>query len=232
MALAGERSPPARILIDEPDPEPTLFPSRDFRINQSHRIGEGSLQQKARDNIAAIRALKKLEGENRDATDQEKAILARYAGWGAMANGFDWHPRPEWMQTAKDLKDLLTPEEYEAARASTPNAHFTSPMVISAIWQAMQRLGIPKGSEILEPSMGVGHFLGLMPGELLPGSHRTGIELDSITARIAGKLYPDSTIFAKGFEDTPLPDNYFDAVVGNVPFGDYAVHDPSYKRPL
>ena len=232
MEDAADRSPPAGIIVSDPDPEPTLFPSRDFRINESHGIGEGSLHQKARDNIAAIRALKKLEGENRDATDEEKRILSRYVGWGAMSGAFDWHPPSEWKQTAKDLKELLTDEEYESARASTPNAHFTSPIVISAIWQAMQRLGLPKSSEILEPAMGVGHFLGLMPQELMPGSHRTGIELDSLTARIANKLYPDSTIFAKAFEETPLPDNYFDAVVGNVPFGDYAVHDPSYKRPL
>ena len=149
-----------------------------------------------------------------------------------MSAAFDWHPPAEWKVAAQELEGLLTPQEYEAARASTPNAHFTSPMVISAIWQAMGRLGLPKGSEILEPAMGVGHFLGLMPDELAAGSHRTGIELDSLTARIAAKLYPDSTVFNKGFEETKLPDSYFDAVVGNVPFGDYAVHDPAYKRPL
>jgi N12 class adenine-specific DNA methylase len=232
MEDAADRSPPAGIIVSDPDPEPSLFPSRDFRINESHRIGQGSLHQKARDNIAAIRALKKLEGENRDATDEEKTALARYAGWGAMSGAFDWHPPEAWKQTAKDLKELLTDEEYESARASTPNAHFTSPIVISAIWQAIQRLGLAGDSEILEPAMGVGHFLGLMPQDLMPGSHRTGVELDSLTARIANKLYPESTIFAKPFEETPLPDNYFDAVVGNVPFGDYAVHDPCYKRPL
>ena len=232
MESARDRSPPAGTIVDEPDPEPTLFPSRDFRINESHRIGQGTSREKARDNLAAIRALKKLEGENRDATEEEKRILSRYVGWGAMSSAFDWHPPAEWAQIAREVKEALTPEEYESARASTPNAHFTSPMVISGIWKAMQRLGIPKGPEILEPSLGVGHFLGLMPEELLQGSHRTGVELDSVTARIAQKLYPDSTIFAKGFEETPLPDNYFDAVVGNVPFGDYAVHDPAYKRPL
>jgi N12 class adenine-specific DNA methylase len=232
MESARDRSPPAGTIVDEPDPEPTLFPSRDFRINESHRIGQGTSREKARDNLAAIRALKKLEGENRDATEEEKRILSRYVGWGAMSSAFDWHPPAEWAQIAREVKEALTPEEYESARASTPNAHFTSPMVITGIWKAMQRMGIPKGPEILEPSVGVGHFLGLMPEELLQGSHRTGVELDSVTARIAQKLYPDSTIFAKGFEETPLPDNYFDAVVGNVPFGDYAVHDPAYKRPL
>jgi N12 class adenine-specific DNA methylase len=190
------------------------------------------LREKARDNLAAIRTLKKLEGENRDATKEEKRSLSRYVGWGAMSAAFDWHPPAEWAQIAGELKESLTPEEYGSARASTPNAHYTSPLVIAAVWQAMRRLGLRKGSEILEPAMGVGHFLGLMPEELMPGSHRTGVELDAVTARIASKLYPDSTIFAKPFEETQLPDNYFDAVVGNVPFGDYAVHDPSYKRPL
>ena len=169
MEGARDRGPPAGTIVCEPDPEPTLSPSRDFRINESHRIGQGSLREKARDNLAAIRVLKKLEGENHDATDEEKRILSRYVGWGAMSAAFDWQPPPEWKQVAQDIKELLTPDEYESARASTPNAHFTSPMVISAIWQAMQRLGIPKGAQILEPAMGVGHFLGMMPDELLPG---------------------------------------------------------------
>ena len=115
------------------------------------------------------------------------------------------------------VREVLTDSEYESARASTPNAHYTSPMVIEAIWEGLQRIGIGKGAQILEPAMGVGHFLGLMP-ESMQGGHTTGVELDSITARIARKLYPDSTIFAKEFEETPLPDNYFDAIVGNVPF--------------
>jgi hypothetical protein len=104
-------------------------------------------------------------------------------------------------------------------------------MVIAGVWDAMQRLGLEAGAQILEPSMGVGHFFGLMPPAMFPGTKKTGIELDSVTARIARKLYPDSTIFAKSYEETPLPDNFFDAIVGNVPFGDYGVHDPAYKRP-
>ena len=189
------------------------------------------MHEKARANIAAIRSLKQLEAENRDATDEEKAVLARYAGWGAMPNIFHWSPPPDWKDAAREVKQLLTDAEYEFARASTPNAHFTSPAVITAIWDGLERLGLGKGAQILEPAMGVGHFFGLMP-ESMDGGHRTGVELDAITARIAQKLYPDSSIFAKGFEETALPDNYFDAVVGNVPFGDYAVHDPAMKPQL
>ncbi len=189
------------------------------------------MHEKARDNLAAIRTLKTLEAENRDATDAEKATLARYVGWGAMPNAFNPYPPPEWKSVAKDVQQLLTDEEYESARASTPNAHFTSPMVVSGIWDGMRRMGLESGAQILEPSMGVGHFFGLMPPAVFQGSKKTGVELESVTARIAGKLYPDSTVFAKGFEDTKLPDNFFDAIVGNVPFGDYGVHDPAYKRP-
>jgi N12 class adenine-specific DNA methylase len=206
-------------------------PSRDFRITIAHRIGQGGLHEKARDNLAAIRLLKNLEVENREATLDEMAVLARYVGWGGMPNVFGIYPPQEWRSTAAALKDLFTGPEFESARASTPNAHFTSPMVIEAVWSGLQRLGLGNGAQILEPAMGVGHFFGLMP-ESMQGGLRTGVELDSITARIAQKLYPDSTIFVKGFEETPLPDNYFDAIVGNVPFGDYAIHDPAMKRQL
>jgi N12 class adenine-specific DNA methylase len=190
------------------------------------------LHEKARDNIAAIRLLKTLEAESREATEAEKAVLARYVGWGALANAvFGHYTAPEWRNTAAEVEKLLTPDEYASARASTPNAHFTSPQVIGAIWSGLYKIGLGQGAQVLEPAMGVGHFFGLMP-ESMQGGHKTGVELDSVTARIAQKLYPDSTIFAKGFEETPLPDNYFDAVVGNVPFGDYPVHDPHMKHHL
>ena len=234
MAMAEWAFPPSE---DRPQrssadsrPSKKRHPARDFRITAAHRIGEGSLREKALANIEAIRTLKQIEAENRDATEAEKAILARYAGWGAMANAFRPYPPQDWQPVASQLRELLTKEEYEAARASTPNAHFTSPLVIEAMWQAMQRFGLGAGAQILEPSMGVGHFFGLMPDELLPGVRRTGVELDSITARIAQRLYPDATIFAKGFEETPLPDNFFDAVIGNIPFGNYPVYDPAYRR--
>jgi N12 class adenine-specific DNA methylase len=228
IRTASRRDPSAGRVGDiQPEPQP----SRDFRITAAHRIGQGGLHQKARDNIAAIRLLKALETENREATEDEKVTFARYVGWGGMPNIFALHPSQEWRSAAEELKELLSGPEFESARASTPNAHFTSPQVIEAIWSGLHRLGLGKAAQILEPAMGVGHFFGLMP-ESMQGGHKTGVELDSITARIAQKLYPDSTIFAKGFEETPLPDNYFDAIVGNAPFGDYAVHDPSMKRQL
>src|SRR6266851_1988746 len=220
-----------RVILDEPEPE--IQPSRDFRITETHGVGTGGLHEKANANIAAIRLLKTIEAENRDATNEEKALLVRYSGWGALAGVFevDYRRKPEWHTVATERTQLFTSEEYESARATTPNAHFTSPLVIQAIWDGLEKLGIRKGAEVLEPAMGIGHFFGCMPEEM-QGGHRTGVELDSITARIAKKLYPDTTIFAQGFEETQLPDNYFDAVVGNVPFGDYAVHDPSMKHSL
>src|SRR5208282_2163364 len=154
----------------------------------------------------------------------------RYAGWGALPNIFHPYPPAEWRDIAHELRNLLTDDEYDSARGSTPNAHFTSPTVVRSMWRALQRLGLEPGAQVLEPSMGAGHFFGLMPEALLPGSRRTGVELDSLTARIAKQLYPDASIFAKGFEETVLPDNFFDAVIGNIPFGNYAVHDPAYKH--
>jgi N12 class adenine-specific DNA methylase len=224
-----EAAPPESVIVRQPDPEPDPIPSRDFRITDADRIGEGILRDKVFDNIEAIRTLKAIEAESRAPTDGEKSLLVKYTGWGAMANAFRPYPPPEWVDTAAELRELLTEPEYESARASTPNAHYTSPAVIKGIWQAMQRFGLQPGAQILEPSMGVGHFLGLMPDELLPGSRRTGVELDGITARIAKCLYPDSTVFAKGFEETALPDNFFDAVIGNIPFGNYPVFDPAYR---
>ncbi len=228
IGIGARRNPNVEKALDI---EPEDKPSRDFRITGAHRIGQGSLHEKARDNIAAIRLLKTLEAENREASDDEKAILSRYVGWGALSNVFGHYQPEEWRSTARAVKELLTGPEFESARASTPNAHYTSPLVINAVWSALQRLGLGSGAQILEPAMGIGHFFGLMP-ESMQGGHRTGVELDSITARIARKLYPDSTIFAQGFEDTPLPDNYFDAVIGNVPFGDYGAHDPTMKPQL
>jgi N12 class adenine-specific DNA methylase len=154
----------------------------------------------------------------------------KYTGWGAMPSAFASLPSRDWQSVADELKNLLNTEEYASARASTPNAHYTSPEVIQAIWQAMEHFGLKPGAQILEPSMGVGHFFGMMPENLYPGTKRTGVELDSITARIAATLYPDSSVHVKGFEDTPLPKDFFDAAIGNIPFGNYPVYDPAYRR--
>jgi hypothetical protein len=143
----------------------------------------------------------------------------RYTGWGAFANAFEANPPRDWKGVASELRELLTPEEYASARASTPNAHYTSPEVIAAIWEALERFGLRPGSHILEPSMGVGHFFGFMPESMYGGTRRTGVELDSVSARIAANLYPDSSIHSKGFEEIALPKNFFDAAVGNIPFG-------------
>ncbi len=222
-----------RIYVDKPETEPAI--SRDFRIRPEHGVGSGGLRQKAHNNIEAIRLLKTLEAENREASEEEKTVLVKYVGWGALAQVFEpeWklRTRPEWQRPATELKELLTKEEYESAKATTPNAHFTSPMVISAIWQGLEHLGVKKDAQILEPSMGIGHFFGMQP-DSVQSSHRTGVELDSVTARIAKKLYPDTKIFAQGFEEAKFPEDYFDAVIGNDPFGDYAVHDPDMKRSL
>jgi hypothetical protein len=177
------------------------------------------LKQKAQANLAAIRTLKTIEAENRPATPEEKAVLVKYTGWGAMPSAFTSQPSRDWQSVAGELKDVLSAEEYASARASTPNAHYTSPEVVQAIWQAMERFGLQPGAQILEPSMGVGHFFGMMPEGLYPGTSRTGVELDSVTARIAATLYPDSSVHAKGYEDTPLPKNFYDAAIGNIPFG-------------
>ena len=198
---ALEEEPAVRELgIADLMPEtPPAVPLRDFRIVEAHRIGQGGLQQKSRDNIAAIRTLRLVEAEKREALETEKAVLARYSGWGALPNVFHPYPGSEWADMAREVREELSGPEYESARASTPNAHFTSVMVIATLWQAMERLGLGAGANILEPSMGVGHFFGLMPENLLRGCRRTGVELDNITARIAQILYPDATIFAKSF---------------------------------
>ncbi|MGD1028523.1 hypothetical protein [Candidatus Binatus soli] len=139
MDLPAERGPPAATIVRGLETEKEETPARDFRITSAHHIGEGSLREKALANIDAIRTLKLIETENRDATEAGKSILVRYAGWGAMPGAFRPYPPQEWQPVANQLRELLTKDEYEAARASTPNAHFTSPAVIEAMWQAMQR---------------------------------------------------------------------------------------------
>ena len=230
VGVSSGRGRPTGVVFRSSEPEPKSTLARDLRLTAAHSIGSGSLKQKAESNLVAIRTLKILEAEGRLATQEEQGVLAKYSGWGAMPNIFAQYPPNDWRETAKAVREALNPDEYASARASTPNAHYTSPEVIQAVWKAMEQFGLPAGANILEPSLGVGHFFGFMPEYLLEGSRRTGIELDSLTGRIAAKLYPDSTVYQKGFENTALPTNFFDAAVGNIPFGNYPVFDPAYQR--
>ena len=189
-------------------------------------LGEGGAKLKYVRNVAAIRTLFALEEEKRTPTPEEQEILANYVGWGGLADAFDPN-KPAWAQEYTNLKNLLPEREYEAARASTLNAHFTSPTVIRAIYDAVSRMGFETGN-ILEPSMGVGNFFGMLPPEMR-NSQLYGVELDSITGRIAQKLYPKANITVAGFETTNRRD-FFDLAVGNVPFGNYKVADKPYDK--
>jgi hypothetical protein len=219
MGIPSGRGGSAPTVVRSSEPRPVSTLARDLRITAADAIGEGSLKQKAQANLAAIRTLKAIEAEASPATPEEKSVLVKYTGWGALSNLFAPYPPYDWRGIADELKGALSEEEYTSARASTPNAHYTSPEVVQAMWQAMERFGLQAGAHILEPSMGVGHFFGMMPEGLYPDTKRTGVELDSVSARIASKLYPDSNIHAKALEETQLPGNFFDAVIGNIPFG-------------
>ena len=187
-------------------------------IITNDNLGEGSAKLKYVCNVEAIKLLKQLEQENRDATPQEQNILSQYVGWGGLANCFE-----EKHAKYQELKELLTEEEYAAARASTLNAHYTSPIIIRAMYAGLKKMGFT-GGKILEPSMGVGNFFGAMPKEMQQSSDLYGVELDSISGRIAKKLYPDADITIGGFETTNRR-NFFDVAIGNVPFGQYKVND-------
>ena len=190
-------------------------------------LGVSRPRERYRDNIAALRLLHTLEQENRPAAPDEQAALARYTGWGAIPQAFD-AGNPAWADEYTELKALLTDDEYKAARASTLNAHYTSPTVIRAIYDAVEHMGLAPES-ILEPSCGTGNFFGMLP-EGMRNSRLYGVELDSITGRIAQKLYPSADITVSGFENTAFPDNTFDLAIGNVPFGDYRVNDKAYNK--
>lgn len=197
-----------------------------FRITDD-ALGHGGPKAKFRMNINAIRTLKAIESEQRLATANEQEVLSRYVGWGGCADAFD-EAKENWSSEYTELKDLLTEEEYESARASVLNAHYTSPIVIKAIYKAIENMGFRTGN-ILEPSCGIGNFFGLLP-ESMAGSKLYGIELDSITGRIAKQLYQNANITIQGYEGTALPDSFFDVAIGNVPFGDYGVTDKRYDK--
>ena len=199
--------------------------ARNFRIADEH-LGEGGAKAKCRANIEAIQLLKYLERNGFQASPEQQEVLSRYVGWGGIPEVFD-ESKSEWSKEYAELKALLTTEEYEAARGSTLNAHYTSPAVIRTIYEAVGGIGF-EGGRILEPSMGVGNFFGLLP-ESMANCQLYGVELDSITGRIAKQLYPEADITVAGFETTNRP-GYFDLAVGNVPFGQYQVHDPEYDR--
>ena len=233
-----------RLHIDEPEPTPPepappLEPAghrgntgqlrqtgQNFRITDDH-LGEGGPRLKYQANITAIRLLKELDAAGQQASPEQQEVLSRYVGWGGVPEAFD-PSKTAWAKEYAELKELLTPEEYEAARASTLNAHYTSPMVIRAIYEAVEQMGFHSGN-ILEPSCGVGNFFGMLP-ESMSESKLYGVELDSITGRIARQLYPNARIEVNGFEKTQYPDGVFDLAIGNVPFGNYRVSDRPYDR--
>jgi hypothetical protein len=202
--------------------------TRNYRIRAEDRLGDGSLKQKFRDNIAAIQLVRQLQLQNRSATADEKRILVKYVGWGGIPQVFALPLPAEWRSEGEELKALLTPAEYQTAKASTLNAHYTSPDVISAIYYAVRRFGF-EGGRVLEPAVGIGHFFGLMPEEMSDRSQLVGTEVDPLTAAIARELYPDTDIRAQGFETAALSDDSFDLAVSNVPFGDYKLHDPQFN---
>ena len=213
--------------FDEPehDPPAPLPPAENFRILDDD-LGKGGAKEKFWRNIKAIATLKQIETEGRNATPEEQHILSQYVGWGGLADAFD-ESKDNWKAEFAELYAALSPEEYAAARASTLNAHYTSPTVIRAIYDAVESMGFQTGN-ILEPSMGVGNFFGMLP-ESMKSSRLYGVELDSITGRIAKQLYPKADITVAGFETTDRKD-FFDLAVGNVPFGQYQVSDRAFDK--
>ena len=207
-------------------PEIPSSERHNFRITDDH-LGEGGARAKFKNNVAAIRTLKEIEFDNRLATPEEQEILSHYVGWGGLPQAFDEN-NEQWADEFIELQTLLSTEEYEAAKATTLNAHYTSPTVIKAIYQAVENMGFRTGN-VLEPSCGIGNFFGLVP-ESMKDSKLFGVELDSITGRIAQQLYQQNSIAVQGFEDTELPDSFFDLAIGNVPFGSYSLHDKRYDK--
>ena len=217
--------PDAAALDKARNSEPAPEPAGNFRITDDH-LGEGGAKQKYARNIEAICTLFKLEQEHRGATAEEQQVLSQYVGWGGLADAFD-PDKDSWAKEYAELKGLLSEDEYAAARSSTLNAHYTSPVVIRSIYDAVEKMGFRSGN-ILEPSMGVGNFFGMLP-DTMADSRLYGVELDSITGRIAKMLYPQADITVAGFETTDRRD-FYDLAVGNVPFGQYKVNDKAYNK--
>jgi hypothetical protein len=180
-----------------------------------------------RGNLEAIRVLKEIEDEGRQATPEEKAKLVKYTGWGAHAQQMFKDERSDWKAERDELRSLLNDEEFEGARASTPNAHYTSPEVIRGMWAALDHLGF-KGGMAIEPAVGTGHFIGLIPDEVAPKTAWTATELDPISGRIAKALYGGAEVNVQGFETLKRPSNYYDLAISNAPFGDYPLDEKPY----
>lgn len=189
----------------------------------------GGAKQRFRNNVEAIKLVNRLINTQKEATDDEKKVLAKYVGWGGLAQAFDEH-NLAWQSEYKELKDVLSVEEYAAAKGSVLNAHYTSKTVIDGIYKALTRFGVKGNNRILEPAMGTGNFFGFMPQEIASGAKLYGVELDKTTGKIATRLYPQAKIQIKGFEETAFADNSFDLMVTNVPFGGYTVFDPDYNK--
>ena len=217
--------PNAAALDEAVNTDPASKPAGNFRITDYH-LGEGGAKEKYRRNIEAIKTVFRLEQEHRGASAEEQAVLSQYVGWGGLSDAFD-PGKASWAKEYAELKGLLSEEEYAAARSSVLNAHYTSPVVIRSIYDAVEKMGFKSGN-ILEPSMGVGNFFGMLP-ESMVDSRLYGVELDSITGRIAQKLYPQADITVAGFETTDRRD-FYDIAVGNVPFGQYRVNDKAYNK--
>lgn len=220
-----QRGEASRVRIDIAPEQP-----QDERVNYritDDTLGHGGAKTKYAMNIAAINALKTIEAEHRAATPEEQEVLSKYVGWGALANAFD-ESKADWANEYAELKSLLTEEEYASARASTLNAHYTSPTVIKAIYSAVERMGFRIGN-VLEPACGIGNFFGLVP-DSMADCKMYGVEFDPLTGRIAQQLYQKNYIAIEGFEQTNLPDSFFDLAIGNVPFGDYKLMDKRYDK--
>lgn len=226
VVLPVDRGPPVVELPLVPRPPKAPEPAVPFQITGS--LGEGSLRRKCENNLKAIELLQQLG--NRSATAAEREVLVRFVGWGSLPQVFDPN-NAAWTSQRLRLQALLSPEDFASARATTLNAHYTPADVIQAVWKAVEHLGF-QGGRVLEPACGLGHFLGLMPEALRRTSTFTGIEIDSVTARLAGALYPESDVRCVPFEESKLPDDAFDLAISNVPFGDYRPYDPRFPMLL
>jgi len=223
----ARHNPPAVEGLNEAQTKIAQRSRSNYRITDADKIGEGGPRQKIRGNLEAIRILKTIEDENRDATPGEKAALVQYVGWGAFAQDMFAPHKTELKAERDTLRSLVTDEEFNAARGSTLNAHFTSPDVVRGMWDAINHLGYDGGMAI-EPAAGVGHFIGMIPDKVAPKTAWTAVELDPLTGRIAKALYGNAEVNVHGFEDLKRPSNYYDLAISNVPFGNYNISEKPY----